>query len=67
MLSEALQYKIENMESEHIFEVGENEEDEIFASLDGELIFKNEKENAFYEEEYEAYLEIYLELHKRQN
>lgn len=66
MLSDALQYSIENMDGNHIFEVGENEEDEIFASLDGELIFKNGKENAFYEEEYEAYLEIYLKLRSLQ-
>lgn len=70
---DALRYEIEHMEDDSVYFAGSNYEgdedsegcDDIVAILDGENLYKNGDENLTFEEEYEAYLEVYLELHRR--
>ena len=73
MLKDALRYEIEHMEDDSVYFAGSNYEDDedgedcddIVAILDGENLYKNGDESLVFEEEYEAYLEVYLELHRR--
>ena len=69
-LAAALRYEIEHMEDDSVYFAGSNyddpeEGDDIVAFLDGKPLYKDGDESLIFVEEYEAYLEVYLELHRR--